>query len=184
MRDERDTMMRRRSLPRLLRLPRTQLATLQSQLKTLKDAIGGRKEGQRSAAKGQSSFECVEGIRKASGDHQARTLLPRKRTVEEHQTKTDELAKRISENERVLTQLQGKRLGVADMVAEARGAVSVFRAQQRRETARRDDLERRIASAEEMLDFLRLVESTKSSRKRGDLHLPPKSERLSRIYPG
>ena len=152
-------------LTKTLVATKKQITTLQSQLKAVTAAATAAKKVSETLPKDVP----VANARREFDKRVAtvtKTVTAKKKAVEKHQAEINELTKQISEGEKEVAKLQGKRLGVADMVAEARGAVSVFRAQRRREAARRNELERRITSAEDMAGFLAAVESSKSSQQK------------------
>lgn len=86
-----------------------------------------------------------------------------KQSVEQHQSKLNDLTALLEEQHRQLISLQSERIGLADMVAEARGAVSVFLNRQQRAAARREELKQRIASAEQFRDFLDCMEKRRTT---------------------
>ena len=91
-----------------------------------------------------------------------------KQAVEKHQQKLNELTSQLDEVNRQLLTLQSERIGVADLVAEARGAVGVFLSRQRRADARREELKQRVASAEQLREFLDRTAQSSTAKRQAD----------------
>ena len=128
------------------------LAAAQKKLKTHQNQLAALKATEASLKKATAAFPKDKSFQSLAAKLPNRivglekSVSAAKEEIKQHQKQVAEQKTRIHNSEIAIVDLRNRRLGVADMVSEARGAVSVFQLRNRKRQSERDELEQRLAS--------------------------------------
>ena len=128
-------------------------ADFNKQVAALTDAVAASKKVSQSLPKDQDLAKvATEYEKRLKKSTKSRDASKAKR--EEQEKELADLLKRTGRLEIALGRLRSKRIGYADMVAEARGALAVFRRQNRSARATRNETKQTIAALNLQRDYL------------------------------
>ena len=123
-----------------------QLAKQQTQLKALDAAAKATQKASETLPKDEGVVNSAKELQQRAVELQQR-VADQNASIKQRKQQQHELSQEILERERYMASLRSDRVGWADMVAEARGAISVFTAQKRRSRTRRAELKDRLTAA-------------------------------------
>jgi predicted nucleic acid-binding Zn-ribbon protein len=130
-----------------------QLAVSQNQLKAVENAVVAARAVSQLSPQDQSLAEALSKYEQRV--EPLKTDVTAKQTVIDEKSKQrDAFAKQLTQEKLQLGKLRGDRIGLADMVAEARGALGVFRAKEQQRFAQQNEIKRQLAALQMHRDYL------------------------------
>ncbi len=142
-----------------------QLIASQNQLKALETAVAAARAVSQLSPQDQTLAELL-----AKYEQRIEPLkqdIAAKQALAGEQTKQKEsLTAQLNAEKLQLGKLRNERVGVADMVAEARGALGVFRAKEQRQVAQRNELQRQLKALAVHRNYLQQRDSARGLASR------------------
>ena len=126
---------------------RKRVSDQQAKLKPLENAVSAARQAQKALPEDAKLTAAAADFAQRARQLKEQIAAATK-SINQDQKKLESLDAETSSANRSLVSLQGKRIGIADMVAEARGALQVIRDRQHREAARRSELHQRMSAYE------------------------------------
>lgn len=122
-----------------------QLAAKQSQLATLSNAVAAAKKAA-AAIPDDKTLANAHAEYKNRAEKTKQEVEAHQKTITENQQKSDAAGQQLATENRRLASLKSDRVGLVDMVAEARGALGVFRDRQQKHSTLLNEKRQRLAA--------------------------------------
>ena len=130
-----------------------QLGTSQDQLKALENTVVAARAVSQLSPKDQALAEALANYEQRV-EPLKKDVAAKQAAIDQKTKQKNSSAKELEKKKLQLGKMQGDRVGLADMVAEARGALGVFRTQEQRRIARRDEINRQLVALELQRSYL------------------------------